>query len=269
MRSRHQGTFDPEHPAPFELSRGKIEDVLKCPACFWLEKARGVKRRQIPFNLNSLTDELLKRDFDQYRGKGPHPLMVDKELGHLQPFDHEDVAKWRDALHFGSSQRHLNTLHAPTQILFGGGLDDVWENTVTGELHIIEYKSTGSTTNKPREFSVQKLNASWYQGYKKQVEMYQWLLRRKEFQVSDIAYFVYVDGTAIDRHGMINKGNLRESWMKFNNFLFSYEGDDSWVEDALFLAKKVVQQPDCPEHSDSCEHKDFYVNYGRAMGFPA
>ena len=82
-----------------------------------------------------------------------------------------------------------------------------------------------------------------------------------------VAYFVYVDGTAIDRHGMINKENLRESWMKFNNFLFSYEGDDSWVEDALFLAKKVVQQPDCPEHSDSCEHKDFYVNYGRAMGF--
>ncbi len=46
------------------------------PACFWLEKAAGVKFPGMPpFLLNTSTDTLLKKDFDQYRGKGPHPLM--------------------------------------------------------------------------------------------------------------------------------------------------------------------------------------------------
>ena len=46
------------------------------------------------FNINNLninTDTLLKRDFNKYRGKGPHPFMVDNGLEHLRPFDHEDM----------------------------------------------------------------------------------------------------------------------------------------------------------------------------------
>ena len=31
-------------------------------------------------------------------------------------------------------------------------------------------------------------------GYRRQMEMYQWIARRKGFTVSDTGYFVYVDG---------------------------------------------------------------------------
>ena len=86
--ARHRGTFKPEREEPYELSRGKIETLLNCPACFWLDRARGVKFPSIPgFLLNTNTDTLLKRDFDQYRGKEPHPIMVENNLNAL-PYKH-------------------------------------------------------------------------------------------------------------------------------------------------------------------------------------
>ena len=85
---RHRGAYKPENNAPFELSRGAIEKLVKCEACFWLEKVKGIKAPQpAGYNLNTNTDTLLKRDFDAYRGLGPHPLMESAGLGHLRPFD--------------------------------------------------------------------------------------------------------------------------------------------------------------------------------------
>ena len=70
--ARHRGTYKPENPEPYELSRSRLEAFLKCPACFWLDRVRGVKFPSIPaFLLNTNTDVLLKKDFDSYRGRGP------------------------------------------------------------------------------------------------------------------------------------------------------------------------------------------------------
>ena len=38
------------------------------------------------------------------------------------------------------------------------------------------------------------LDADWQDGYKKQIEFYQWLLRGNGFKVSDTGYFVYCNG---------------------------------------------------------------------------
>ena len=41
---------------------------MRCEACFWLEKVKGVKTPGLPaFNLNTNTDTLLKKDFDEAR----------------------------------------------------------------------------------------------------------------------------------------------------------------------------------------------------------
>ena len=36
----------------------------------------------------------------------------------------------------------MHTVIDELNLKIGGGLDDVWQNTVTRELHIIDYKST-------------------------------------------------------------------------------------------------------------------------------
>ena len=239
---RHRGAYKPKlDDIPFELSRGKVETFIKCPKCFWMEKVAGVKPPSIPaFLLNTNTDTLLKKDFDQYRGKEPHPIMVKAGLDHLIPFEHEDMDKWEASIHFGSTPNHFNTLHRESNILFGGGLDDVWQNKETGELHIVDYKSTAQMGKTPKpldESFLQVPKDSKYPDYKasyrRQMDMYQWIMRRKGFEVSNTGYFLYVDGLHNGIDGMIDQKNPATAWMKFNTAIIPYEGDDSWIEKAL------------------------------------
>ena len=105
---------------------------LKCEGCFWLDRVRGVKFPSFPpFNINSLTDKLLKREFDEYRGKKPIPWITEQGWPNLIPYDHEDLENWTDSLHFGSSPCKFNTIHKETNILFGGGIDDMMINRDT------------------------------------------------------------------------------------------------------------------------------------------
>ena len=263
--ARHRGTYKPERCEPYELSRGRLEGFLKCEACFWLDRVRGVKFPSIPgFLLNTNTDTLLKKDFDQFRGKDPHPIMVSSGLSHLRPFDHEDIEKWESSLHFGSSPNHFNTVHEQTNILFGGGLDDVWENIDTGELHIVDYKSTAQMSSTPAPLDESFIAApkdskkiDYKAGYRRQMEMYQWILRRKGFSVSDTGYFLYVDGQHVNEFGMIDLENPNQAWMRFNTAIIPFVGDDSWVEGALIRAKESLVKESYPRHSEDCEHGAF------------
>ncbi len=265
---RHRGTFKPSRPEPYELSRGRVEDFIQCPACFWLDRVKGVKFPSIPgFNINSATDLLLKRDFNRYRERQlSHPFMIRNGLEHLVPFAHEDLERWVNALHFGASLNHFNTIHEETNILFGGGIDDVWRNVETNELHVVDYKSTSqgvmSPKKEPKEIN---LEGRWKQGYKRQIEMYQWILRRKGFQVNDIGYFVYVDGQHYGIDGMLDDTENQAN-MSFKATLLTYRGDDSWVADALQNIHAVLNQTDCPNHGPDCEHARFFDGVSEAMG---
>ena len=252
---RHRGTYKPEHESPYELSRSRVEAFIRCPACFWLDRAKGVKFPGMPaFLLNSNTDKLLKRDFDRYRGKEPHPIMIANGLDHLIPFDHPDMACWENSLSFGKDDHHFNTLHEETNILFGGGLDDVWQNIKTGELHIVDYKSTSNQRAEPEPVS---LDGKWKVAYKRQMDMYQWVMRRKGFEVSDIGYFLYVDGLHVGYDGMINIEDTTKAIMHFDTSILEYEGSDHWVEKALIDIKQLLISEEQPAHDDECEYGKF------------
>ena len=61
---RHRSTFNPDNPAPYELSRSRIENFVRCPACFYLQQEKAVPSPSIQgYNINEATYVLLKRDF--------------------------------------------------------------------------------------------------------------------------------------------------------------------------------------------------------------
>ncbi len=94
--------------------------------------------------------------------------------------------------------------------------------------------------------------------YRRQMDMYQWIARKKGFQVSNTGYFVYVDGQHRTEQGMLDRANPRQAWMRFNVAVIPYEGSDEWVDDALRSAKHLASQVDaCPEHSTGCEHGSY------------
>jgi len=163
--NRTKNKFDPNSTEPFRLSRSKIDLFINCPRCFYLDRKLGVGQPPgYPFSLNSAVDKLLKKEFDIHRAKGEtHPLM--KKYGiDAVPLTHTMMNEWRDSLRGGITYRMPGT-----NIVVTGGVDDVWVNP-EGEYIIVDYKAT----SKDEEVT---LDADWQIGYKRQMEIYQWLFR--------------------------------------------------------------------------------------------
>jgi hypothetical protein len=231
---RTRNIFDSGSKESFKLSRSKIDLFLNCPRCFYIDRRLGVGRPPgFPFNLNSAVDALLKKEFDIHRAnKTAHPLMEKYGIDAV-PFEHEKMEEWRDSL-----RRGIQYLHEKTNLLITGGVDDVWVNPM-GELIIVDYKAT----SKSGEVS---LDAEWQIGYKRQMEIYQWLFRKNGFKVAEIGYFVYCNGDT-DKESFDGK-------LEFDIRVIPYKGDDSWVEKALIDAKKCLMSSEIPKSTKECDY---------------
>lgn len=238
---RTKGLYDPSSPEPFKLSRSKIDLFLSCPRCFYFDRRLGVARPPgFPFALNSAVDHLLKLEFDIHRANGTKHPLIEKYGVDAQPAAHADLDKWR---HNFSGVQYL---HKPTNLLIFGAIDDLWINS-KGEYIVVDYKSTSKSEE------ITELNKDWQDGYKRQMEVYQWLLRQNGYKVSSTGYFVYCNGQT-DRKAFDGK-------LEFDVTLIAYEGDDSWVEGAVENAHKCLQSDECPESGKDCD----YCAYHKAV----
>lgn len=236
---RGRNIFDPKGKG-YKVSRSGIDLFLNCQKCFYLDKRLGVKRPPgFPFSLNSAVDTLLKKEFDILRAKGkPHPLMKKYKIDAI-PFAHEDLDKWRE--NFVGVQ----AVHKKTGLLITGAVDDVWINP-KGELIVVDYKAT----SKKDEVT---LDADWQIGYKRQMEVYQWLLRQNGFKVSDTGYFVYANGDT-DKKAFDAK-------LEFDVKILSYKGNDKWVDKAIIDLHKCLKSNKIPKSGEDCD----YCTYREAV----
>lgn len=230
---RSRNIYDPSSEQPYSLSRSRIENFLKCRRCFYIDRRLGVDQPPgFPFNLNSAVDALLKKEFDIHRAKNTtHPLMEQYGIDAV-PFAHEKMNEWRDPF------KGVRYLHEPTDLLITGGVDDIWQNS-KGELHVVDYKAT----SKDGEVGIE---ADWQIAYKRQIEMYQWLLRQNEFEVSDTGYFVYVNGRT-DVAAFDGK-------LEFDVKVIPYKGNDEWMEGVLYEIKTCLDSENLPPATNGCDY---------------
>lgn len=232
--TRKKNVYEPGSKFPFRLSRSKIDLFVSCPRCFYLDRRMGVSQPPgYPFSLNSAVDALLKKEFDIHRKeKTAHPLM-DKYGIDAVPFSHEKIDEWRDSL-----RRGITVKIEGTNVVVTGGVDDVWQSK-NGQLIIVDYKAT----SKNGEVS---LDASWQDGYKRQMEFYQWLFRKNGFDVCDTGYFVYCNGKS-DREAFDGK-------LEFDISVIPYKGDDKWVGGAIREAIKCLDSDKLPNSGEDCDY---------------
>lgn len=224
----------------WRLSRSKIDLFLDCPRCFYLDNALGTARPPgFPFNLNSAVDALFKKEFDIHRSNGTaHPLMENYGVDAV-PFQHPKIDVWRE--NFKGIDYKVEELG----FTVSGALDDIWVNP-KGELIVVDYKSTS------KDEPIVSLDEEWHKGYKRQMEVYQWLLRKNGFAVSDTGYFVYANGRK-DKEAFDAK-------LEFEITLIKHVGDDSWVDGTLKDIKSCLSSSDIPDASsdcDYCRYRDF------------
>lgn len=251
MAKRHRGKFDPSKEAPYELSRSRIENFVKCAACFYLMQVKGIKFPSIPgYNINEATDILLKRDFNSCRKAGvSHPFLQNLGYGYLRPFQHESFEFWTQSVHFGAEGR-FHSIHEDTNLKIGGGIDDVWLNTKTNQLHIIDYKSTSQKV----AGKLLTLDDKWKGAYKRQMDLYIWIMNRIRPDVSDVGYFLYCDGDRfVDQPFLGHTAAI----MHFKMSLLPYTSNQAWIEPTLQRISETLHLKACPEHSPYCEHGKF------------
>jgi hypothetical protein len=190
-------------------------------------------------------DALLKREFDLYRAKKqPHPLMQQAGVTAV-PFAHPDFRKWRDPFQGGIKVRHQ-----PSGLVVNGLVDDVWVNE-KGELHVVDYKATA----KKGEVS---LNAEWQASYKRQVEIYQWLLRKAGFRVSNTAYFVYCNADL--------SMEAFDARLEFKIKILSYEGADTWVDGVLQRIRTCLDSKRAPDPDRECPYCSYQAQVALLEG---
>lgn len=231
--NRTSNLYSPNDIKPFRVSRSKIDLFFKCPKCFYLDRVLGIAQPPgFPFALNSAVDKLLKKEFDIHRAKHTaHPLMEAYGLDAV-PFEHEKMDEWRDSL-----RRGVTFLHEQTNLLITGGVDDVWVNP-QGELIIVDYKSTSKD-------SEVNLDAEWQDGYKRQMEVYQWLFRKNGFKVSDTGYFVYCNGKT--------DGEAFDAKLEFDIKLIPYVGKTDWIEQTIVDLHSCLNSNEIPQPNPDCD----------------
>ncbi len=222
--------YTPGQTAAFKVSRSKVELFTQCPRCFWLDARLKIKRPSgPPFRINSAIDELFKKEFDTYRAAGkPHPLMTDNQIKAI-PYKHVDLDTWR--YNFTGVQ----FTEPDSNLLVTGAVDDVWVNG-DGELIVVDYKATAKATEV-------NIDSDWQMSYKRQMEVYQWLLRQNGFPVNNTGYFVYTNGRL--------DADAFNDHLEFRTKVIPYSGEDSWVTPTLKKMKACLENDTMPPVGDA------------------
>jgi CRISPR/Cas system-associated exonuclease Cas4 (RecB family) len=228
----------------YPISRSKIDLFVECPRCFYLDRKLGLGRPSMPgWTLNTAVDQLLKKEFDIYRERQErHPLMVEYDIDAV-PFQHENLPVWRDDVyHFVGA----SIIDEKTGLKIQGIVDDIWVNP-DNQLHIVDYKATSTT-------QLISLDDEYKSGYKRQMEIYQWIFRKMGFDVSATGYFVFANG--------IKNRDLFDNKLEFDLSILTHVGDDSWVGQTIEEIKNVLDREELPEPGENCE----YCEYRRLIG---
>lgn len=238
MWHRYNSLYDPSSNLPFRISRSKIDLFIQCPRCFYLDKRLGISRPSIPgFSLNSAVDTLLKKEFDLLRVKKEAHVLMKKYHIDAIPYTHRDLDIWRQ--NFKGKEYH----EPDTNFIITGAIDDIWQNP-KGDLHIVDYKSTSTE-------KVINLDDQWKEGYKRQMEIYQWIFRNCGFPISDVGYFVYANASKAPPQF--------DGKLEFELTIIDYKGNDAWVLPTLKLMKEALNSESIPPFSESCEHCQFVL----------
>jgi len=227
----------------YNISRSKIDLFIECPRCFYLDVKGMAKRPSGPgFSLNSAVDELLKKEFDLLRKeKKPHSLMEKYGIKAI-PYEHHNLDQFRHNF-TGVRFTHENG------ITFFGAVDDLWINE-KGEIHVVDYKSTSTSA----EIT---LEGEYKEGYKRQIEIYQYLLSKIGLNVSKTGYFVYA--------------NARKDLDAFNEKLIfdvkiiAYEGSNDWIEGVIQKLSDTLNSEEIPLPNENCKYCEYIKKYNNSF----
>ena len=111
---------------------------MQDPRTFFLKRKHGIKFPSIrPLALAVATDHFLKNEFDKYRDlQLSNHWLFEKYKLDVVPYQHSELTAWRDNF------KGIRYIDKASNLKVFGAIVDIWKNSNSEELHIVDYKST-------------------------------------------------------------------------------------------------------------------------------
>lgn len=178
-------------PNQIQLSPSSLNLFLECPRCFWLYKAKNIRRPAGPFpSLPGGMDLLIKKHFDKYRALGKLPPEIEGKIeGQLLP-DLKLIENWRD-WRYTSLKYEDQSINA----VLTGGLDDC----------LIQDDPSGSRAYIPIDFKTRgfarKEDTEKY--FQNQMDCYTLLLEGRGFKHLSFSYLIFYIPKEVKESGVV------------------------------------------------------------------
>ena len=130
-----------------------------------------------------------------------------------------------------------------TNIILSGGVDDIWQDTRTGKLVVVDYKSQANF--KPLDPD-SYLSDVYHEGYKIQMDFYSYLLTEMGFDVDPTAYFLVCNANR-GADGFFGK-------MDFSETIIPYNWSTDWIPDRVQNMIDVMNSSAIPDSNPSCKN---------------
>jgi CRISPR/Cas system-associated exonuclease Cas4 (RecB family) len=147
------------------LSHTALEELHRCPRCFWLSYKEGIKLPEgIQSRLANRFDTILKRYFDSYREKGVLPPLIEGKIkAKLQ-------SPFKESYYFKLNEEYG----------FFGKVDECFVDDEGNHIPV-DFKTASSD---PREKQI-------LLAYQNQIDEYLFLMEENGKKVADFGYLIY------------------------------------------------------------------------------
>lgn len=208
---------------PYKLSPSSLSLLKECPKCFWLHFNKNIKRPEGIFpSLPAGMDKILKTHFDSFRDRGLLPPELEKLNGQVKLFENIELLKvWRNNLK-GIQWTDENGN------IFRGAVDNILQKE--NKLIVLDYKTRG--------YPLKEDTAEHYQD---QLDIYNFLLRKNNYETEDYAYLLFYHP----------KNVLENGDVVFNTDLVKMEISIKNAE-SIFVEALNVLRGELPEDNDDC-----------------
>jgi len=209
----------------YKFSPSSLSLLKECPRCFWLRFNKKINRPAGIFpSLPSGMDKILKVHFDKFMKKGELPPELQKFNGKLKLFDDEELLNvWRNNF------RGIQWTDKKGN-LFRGAVDNI---LVKGKkLIVLDYKTRGYP-----------LKEDTHEHYQDQMDIYNFLLRKNDYQTEDYTYLLFYHPNKVHENGDVD----------FHADLVKIKVN---IDNAKKIFKKAVDvlEGELPAPSDECEY---------------
>ena len=211
----------------YKLSVSSLKLMKECPACFWWQVKKKVRRPSGPMSQlpNRVEDQILNR-FNEFRAKGKLPPELKELKGMILLKDLEQHNTWKNrGLHYIDEEKGFDLVAKPDDILEKGN-----------KYVILDYKTAGAgadaCTKEKFEADIKKYD------YNLQADVYSFVFQKTGMETEDYAYFLFWFVKEIDSEGKF----------VFDTKLLKVKIDVNNAENTLNDALKILDQENAPKN---------------------